>query len=217
MPQDLPTADELVDVVAAHLAEQVRTGPPSVRRWESWAVAAILRRARGLPIGRVAALHALADHLSNRAVTVPGGAVSTPDRTAIEPDESAPTQAGTLPARYTTVAAPDDAVAERTATAADLLRIAAREFDMGAGIRRADQYRLRRLLDSDRSYSEPKTSRAQRLLDSDRSYADLEAALVRRLRDPAPIPDWERTLAYLRASAAERLRITNPGYARGNA
>ncbi|MEU8899267.1 DUF6285 domain-containing protein [Nocardia sp. NPDC048505] len=147
MPQDLPAADDLVDVVAAYLSEHARgPGGPAAAR--------LLRMARGLPVGRLPVLRTVARYLSDQPET------------------------------------PENRLA------ADLLRIAAREIDMGPGIRRGDAHRLRRLLGTDGSYPE------------------LVQQLAHRLRDPAPLPDWERTLAYLRAAAAERLRIADPDHTR---
>ncbi|MEV0251541.1 DUF6285 domain-containing protein [Nocardia sp. NPDC050712] len=161
MPQDLPAADDLVEVAAAHLATHTRAALPGARALEAAAAAGILKLVRDLPFGRVVLLHAVARYLTKRALPALGS------RAAAE-----------------------------TRTVTDLLLIAAREIEAGAGIRLADEHRLRRLLAAENS------------------YADLELALVRRLRDPAPLPDWERTLTYLRASAAERLRIANPEYTR---
>ncbi|WP_194815791.1 DUF6285 domain-containing protein [Nocardia sp. XZ_19_385] len=160
MPQDLPAAEDLIDVVARHIAEHTRAALPGARGVEALAAAGLLKLVRGLPIGQIAVLQGVAWYLTKRT------------RSALH-----------------------GSVAFETRIAADLLLIAKREIEMGAGIRLADEHRLRRLLGTDGSYSE------------------LEQTLVQRLRDPAPV-DWEPTLAYLRASAAERLRIANPEYTR---
>ncbi|MGW0246502.1 DUF6285 domain-containing protein [Nocardia goodfellowii] len=160
MPQDLPAADDLVDVVARHLAEHTRAALPGARGLEALAAAGMLKLVRRVPIGRIPVLHGVARYLTKRVRPALHG------RTAFE-----------------------------IRLAAELLRIAEREIGMGAGIRLADEHRLRRLLDTDGTYPE------------------LERTLARRLRDPAPI-EWQSTITYLRASAAERLRIANPGYAR---
>ncbi|MEV6279521.1 DUF6285 domain-containing protein [Nocardia sp. NPDC051832] len=163
MPPDLPAADDLVDVVARHLAEHTRAALPGMRGLEALAAAGLLKLVRGIPMGRAAVLQGVALYLMKRARPALHG------RTAYE-----------------------------TRIAADLVLIAKREIDMGAGIRLADQHRLRRLLGTAGSHPE------------------LEQALVQRFRQPEPI-DWEPTLAYLRAAAAERLRITNPDYTRTGA
>lgn len=85
------------------------------------------------------------------------------------------------------------------AMAANLLGIVARELELGPAARAAEHERLRAL-----------TGR-------DAGLAELEQELVQRIRDGiAPGDPRERVLAHLRATAADRVAIVNPGYLRGS-